>query len=621
MPLRWLLALGSIGVAQGQVTFGGDVGTRSELVYRPIHGRGTRGGAGVNPFGGVLPGIAVLAGSTALLWWNEGARLSSSRYTLSLYRLTGSGCPFARAVPFPSRLIGDWIVGSRDSAGRTARTDHMLAHARRTLTSVNAAVPIDSQLGDEGEGQLVHVSGPLSSSGVADALFGDVARPHALRLQRRVETFEWAERKHARETRVSDSHVRRTTDYSYEARWRTQHQQSSHFADGGRRHHNPTPRLPPGVFTETATDAALPNGLAVPSELVEQLDGFKPVPLSLPGAGAASASRDPLAETPVSLSPRDDAFVAPVVDSTGGGGAAHAIYLPAGGANADGDGRYAVYQAREAERGRPPRLAYAPPPSPWRGAAASAASTRRGGDGELGSAARVAVPEAVGRYLTAEDARARGGAVEQMEARPLPPTPRIGDERVLFAEVASPPEGVSILAAVSTGGRRGLSAQQPELRPWRAPSRVATSSASSAPTLFMLVRGRVSPAEMIDLARTKSARVKWALRTVGALLMWAGGSMLLSWLPALLSYLPLFGTVAASFAGVATTLVTLGGAVAVSTLIIAAAWARFRPRHAAALAAATAAAVAGAARLTALHQQQHAARPLGGASRGRAGRV
>jgi hypothetical protein len=66
----------------------------------------------------------------------------------------------------------------------------MLAEARRALTP-------------EGEeprsGGLVHLSGTLSSSGLRDALFGEVHLPDALRLRRTTEVFEWHEHKHVHE--------------------------------------------------------------------------------------------------------------------------------------------------------------------------------------------------------------------------------------------------------------------------------------------------------------------------------------------------------------------------------------------------------------------------------------
>ena len=65
--------------------------------------------------------------------------------------------------------------------------------------------------------------------------------------------------------------------------------------------------------------------------------------------------------------------------------------------------------------------------------------------------------------------------------------------------------------------------------------------------------------------------------------MWAGGWCVLSFLPLLASHLPFVGGIASSLVGTATSLASLGAALAGSALVIAAAWARFRPASAAGL--------------------------------------
>ena len=57
--------LGPYTGGRPRFTFGNNV-RDVDYVYRPLGGRGT------NPFAGVLPGLACLVGSSALLWWNEG---------------------------------------------------------------------------------------------------------------------------------------------------------------------------------------------------------------------------------------------------------------------------------------------------------------------------------------------------------------------------------------------------------------------------------------------------------------------------------------------------------------------------------------------------------------------
>ena len=115
------------------ITFGGGGGShlsRTEYVYSPV--RNARHGGGNNPFAGVIPGLALVTLSSAVLWWNE---------------------------------------------GRSARTDRMLAAAKQALT------PLDGTEAPSAEsiGGLVHLSGLLSTKGVHDELFGEVHRPDSLR--------------------------------------------------------------------------------------------------------------------------------------------------------------------------------------------------------------------------------------------------------------------------------------------------------------------------------------------------------------------------------------------------------------------------------------------------------
>ena len=88
--------------ALAQLTIGGGGGQvqQTEYIYRPVRGR--HGGGGGNPFGGLVPGALIMAGSSALLWWNE---------------------------------------------GRSARDEQMLSAARREVRSLDASRPL--RLGDD----------------------------------------------------------------------------------------------------------------------------------------------------------------------------------------------------------------------------------------------------------------------------------------------------------------------------------------------------------------------------------------------------------------------------------------------------------------------------------------
>ena len=202
----------------GRPRFGGSNNARdADYVYRPLGGRGT------NPFAGVLPGLACLVGSSALLWWNE---------------------------------------------GRAVRQEKMLRDALRKVTSIDGSVPPPAEL----EGELVHVSGEVESGGVADPLW-PVQRPGAARLRRKSEVYQWSEREHMHERRVSSTHVRRERSYSYSLGWETRAHHSANFREAAG-HHNPPARVEPGVATHAAADARLAGGgVALSPDLVSQLGG------------------------------------------------------------------------------------------------------------------------------------------------------------------------------------------------------------------------------------------------------------------------------------------------------------------------------------------------------------
>ena len=226
-PGRALVLLALAEVALAQLTFGGGGSVvRTETRYSPTRSRAGPGG-GDNPFGAVVPGVGLLAGSAALLWWNE---------------------------------------------GRTARTERMLIDARRALTPVDATSR--AALNDVDGESLVHMSGRLSSGGVRDGLFPEVRRPEALRLRRLTENYQWMETKHVRERRISQDHVQRETRYDYHTGWSNRQISSGGFQDGSR-HHNPAARIPAGIVETVATDARLPNGLHVPGALLDQMDEWE----------------------------------------------------------------------------------------------------------------------------------------------------------------------------------------------------------------------------------------------------------------------------------------------------------------------------------------------------------
>ena len=258
-----------------QITFGGgDSITRTEYVHRPLHGTAQRGGGG-GPFGGVVPGVAIVAASTALLWWNE---------------------------------------------GRTARSEHMLDKAWRKVVRVDGSQPLDPV----NDGELIHIYSPsVNSPGIMDEVFHAVHRPGAARLKRRTEAYLWQETAHTTETRVSSDTVKRQTTYSYSTHWRD-HTVSSHFHDGGR-HRNPSPRIPPGTSIMNAQDVTLGNGIPLDDALVDQLGEWRAVHLTADGGPPTGLVHESGSVDGTPLSYIEGAVVAPVGDGS------ECIYLPLSG--------------------------------------------------------------------------------------------------------------------------------------------------------------------------------------------------------------------------------------------------------------------------------------------------
>jgi len=186
---------------------------------------------------------------------------------------------------------------------------------------------------------------------------------------------------------------------------------------------------------------------------------------------------------------------------------------------------------------------------------------------------RLEAPDAVGSYLHQE----RGEQRRIMPRLQVAPVPQVGDTRISYKEIPLP-SGVSVLASKGDDG---------VLRPWQS----RKSQGEGGPRLFMIRGGRLSGAEMLCQAGSTANIKKWALRGGGWLLMWAGSYLSLSWLPNMARWIPGLGGFASALLSSAIGIATFGASFAASTLVISAAWIRFRPLHAALLGSAAAAGV------------------------------
>ena len=288
-----LVLLVQAAAAQLTIRQGGP--DRVETVYKPVR-RPVDGSSQGGVFSGIVPGAVIAAAAGGLLWWNE---------------------------------------------GRTVRRERLLDAARRKVIEHSSS---REELDPAAPDQLLHLMGRLhSAEGVSDPLFPQVTGE--LGLERVSEVYQWLEserteevraarhrkarrrhttpapsshhRRHRHQVRVSSTHVRRETTYTYSREWRRDAIDSDRFRQSAA-HRNPTPRLTPGVGTAFAPDATL-EGWTLPPPLLQQLP-WENLALGggrhLPGGGGGE---------PVAAALRvEEALVAPVEDRRGG----DALYLP-----------------------------------------------------------------------------------------------------------------------------------------------------------------------------------------------------------------------------------------------------------------------------------------------------
>lgn len=165
--------------------------------------------------------------------------------------------------------------------GRTVQRDAALAEAR-TEVRAGAAAPAAGL-----EGRLVHVSGEATAATpVSDDAFG-VNAP-ALALRRRVEMFQWREKRDRREEKQVGGGTRTVTEYRYDTRWDDEVIDSTDF-ERPEGHENPA-TMPYTNEVRRAEGVRL-DGYALDPEIASQIEGWERMPLAsiaLPANLAAS---------------------------------------------------------------------------------------------------------------------------------------------------------------------------------------------------------------------------------------------------------------------------------------------------------------------------------------------
>lgn len=117
--------------------------------------------------------------------------------------------------------------------GRAVRTAKSLAEGAAAVQSVEAET-----IDPTNESKLVHLTGQASTEDVLqDATFG-IHEPHAIRLRRVVEMYQWRETSQTETQREVGGSETRTTTYSYQKDWADSLIDSTRFHDA-QSHQNP----------------------------------------------------------------------------------------------------------------------------------------------------------------------------------------------------------------------------------------------------------------------------------------------------------------------------------------------------------------------------------------------
>ncbi len=116
--------------------------------------------------------------------------------------------------------------------GNTVKTRKALEEGEGVCVSVESPAAIDAEM----NGKLVHMNGLADTQDIlADAAFGVSER--AIRLERSVEMYQWAEESRTTEKKNLGGSVTKTTTYTYSKIWADHHIDSGSFKEAG--HDNP----------------------------------------------------------------------------------------------------------------------------------------------------------------------------------------------------------------------------------------------------------------------------------------------------------------------------------------------------------------------------------------------
>lgn len=179
-------------------------------------------------------------------------------------------------------LVGVSVVVLFWNEGRSVHRQQALEEGAATVVPVN-----DNRVDPANEAKLIHVAGDAKTvTGLADEQF-DIKAADALRLQRKVEMYQWEQNEKTESHKNFGGSEDRTTTYTYEKVWRDNLINSSNFKKSG--HTNPE-QIPYNSVTSNATDVKL-GAFTVNNVVLEELSPNKSVIPSGTPAAESSASK------------------------------------------------------------------------------------------------------------------------------------------------------------------------------------------------------------------------------------------------------------------------------------------------------------------------------------------
>lgn len=187
-----------------------------------------------NSFKQVIFGVILILVSAVLLWWNE---------------------------------------------GRAVTTARSLAEGKGAVVEASSD-KVDTAL----DGKLVHVTGQATGKGtLSDPDYGVTSPESSLRLERKVEMFQWTESKKSEtRTKIGGGTEKKTT-YSYATEWSSTLEKSSDFKQP-QGHENPT-SMP--ASRDFVSPSATLGAYTLSDSLVKRIDTFAPL---TPDAKSVAAS-------------------------------------------------------------------------------------------------------------------------------------------------------------------------------------------------------------------------------------------------------------------------------------------------------------------------------------------